>query len=468
MRRALLVADLVGLVAAFVIVESIYGHSGGIDRVDLLNEALIFLVSLPGWIVVAKIYGLYDRDEERTDHTTAEDMVDVFHLLTVGVWLLYGVTSVTGAASPTASKLFTFWLMGILLVASARVVARTHCRRDVAYLQNTVIVGAGDVGQLIARKLIQHPEYGINLVGFVDAQPKERRHDLRWLTILGDIDDVPIIVDQLDVERVIFAFSNGDHDRLIGLARELDEKGVQVDIVPRLFEIVGPSAQMHTIEGLPVLGLRPTRLPRSSFLLKRFADVVVAAVALALVSPLFAWIAFSIWRDSDGPVFFRQSRLGLNMEPFTVLKFRTMRHGTSSKEHEEHVRRLMTETTTQEKNGLFKLERADVVTPTGSWLRRTSLDELPQLINVLRGDMSLVGPRPCLLYETEHFQAHHFERFSVPAGITGLWQVTARAHSTFREALDMDVSYVRSWSLGLDLRLLCRTPLQMLRPGGTQ
>jgi lipopolysaccharide/colanic/teichoic acid biosynthesis glycosyltransferase len=122
---------------------------------------------------------------------------------------------------------------------------------------------------------------------------------------------------------------------------------------------------------------------------------------------------------------------------------------------------------TPEGNGLFKLERDDAITPFGHFLRKTSLDELPNFFNVLRGDMSLVGPRPCLQYETEHFQQHHFERFLVPAGITGLWQVTARAHATFGEALDMDVSYARNWSLGLDLWLLLRTPMHVLRRKGT-
>src|SRR5438105_7560567 len=118
-------------------------------------------------------------------------------------------------------------------------------------------------------------------------------------------------------------------------------------------------------------------------------------------------------------------------------------------------------------NGLYKLERGDSITRFGRWLRRTSLDELPQLLNVFLGEMSLVGPRPCIPYETEHFAAHHFERFSVPAGLTGLWQVTARARATFGESLDMDVAYVRGWSFGLDLRLLLKTPFQLLQPKGT-
>ena len=153
------------------------------------------------------------------------------------------------------------------------------------------------------------------------------------------------------------------------------------------------------------------------------------------------------------------------MKEFTALKFRTMKVDTDQSVHQDgdpadHVLRAPIAT---ENGGVYKLERADAVTKFGRRLRRTSLDELPQLINVLKGDMSLVGPRPCIPYETENFEPHHLERFAMPQGITGLWQVTARANCTYGEALDMDVAYVRGWSLGLDLRLLLRTPLQVLR-----
>ena len=166
-------------------------------------------------------------------------------------------------------------------------------------------------------------------------------------------------------------------------------------------------------------------------------------------------------------MFFRQQRLGQGRRVFTCLKFRTMRADTDPSVHEAYLRRALAGNATPEQDGLFKLDQADAVTPFGRFLRRTSLDELPQLLNVLRGDMSLVGPRPCLAYEADGFEPHHLERFDVPAGITGLWQVSARARSTFREALEMDVTYARNWSLWLDLRLLLRTPLQLLRPKGT-
>jgi len=180
-----------------------------------------------------------------------------------------------------------------------------------------------------------------------------------------------------------------------------------------------------------------------------------------------AYIAIRIRLDSPGPVLFRQTRLGLHMKEFTTLKFRTMKVDTDEAEHRAYIEQTMSSTAVSGNNGLFKLDRADAITGVGSWLRRTSLDELPQLINVLRGDMSLVGPRPCIPYEAESFEPHHLRRFSVPQGLTGLWQVTARASASYGEALDMDVAYARGWSLGLDLRLLCRTPLAVLRSKGT-
>jgi len=166
-------------------------------------------------------------------------------------------------------------------------------------------------------------------------------------------------------------------------------------------------------------------------------------------------------------VFFRQVRLGENQQAFTVLKFRTMVEGIDDAAHREYIRGIMDSAAAPGWNNLYKLDRPEAVTKFGSWLRRTSLDELPQLFNVLRGDMSLVGPRPCIPYEVELFEPHHFDRFSVPAGMTGLWQLIARGHATFKEALDLDVTYARNWSLRLDLQLLARTSLVFFHVGRT-
>jgi exopolysaccharide biosynthesis polyprenyl glycosylphosphotransferase len=466
-RRALLTADTLGLVGAFLAAEWLARVGGAAGSLDATGEMLAFVVTLPVWILVAKLHGLYERDEERLDHSTTGDFSAVFHMVTLCTWLVAVGSRVTGLFAPTAAKLVVFWALAIGFVTLGRMCARAVSRRRPAYLQNTIVVGAGEVGQLVARKLEQHPEYRLNLVGFVDSSPKERRPDLRHLPLLGEMDRLPALVRAHGVERVIFAFSNDHHEETIELIRALRGLRVQVDVVPRLFEVLGPNIGLHGVEGLPLIALPPARHSRPSRALKRALDLVGAVVGLLVASPLFAYAAWRIKRESPGPVLFRQPRLGFGMREFEVLKFRTMRADTDDAPHRAYIQRTMSAAATPNGNGIYKLDRSDAVTPFGRWLRRTSLDELPQLINVLRGEMSLVGPRPCIRYETESFAPHHFERFRVPAGITGLWQVTARAHATFGEALDMDVRYARGWSLRLDVELLCKTPLQLVRPRGT-
>lgn len=467
-RRKLMVADVLGLALAYALVQAFFGAAGGSDPVSSRVEIPLFVVSLPAWLVLARAMGLYDRDESRPEHTTPDDLVGVAQLVTMCVWLIFVISKVFAFADPDLGKWLIFWVLAISAVTIGRAAARLVARRSPNFVQNALIVGTDPTGQLAGRKIVQHPEYGIRLVGFVDGRPLPRRPELEGVPVLGDPDDLLDLVQTHEVDRVLVAFS-GPVDRvMMGLARRLQLLGVQVDTIPRLFEAVGPTARVHAIEGLPLVSLPPTRLDRDALLLKRVFDTAVAAVSLCVAWPVLLAIAAWIKLDSPGPVFFRQTRLGLNQRPFTALKFRTMRADTSSDEHRAYISRVMSADAEPEADGLYKLERRDTVTVAGRWLRRTSLDELPQLLNVLRGDMSMVGPRPCIPYETELFAPHHFERFSVPAGITGLWQVKARGKTTFVEALEMDVVYARSWSFWRDVVLLIETPLQMLRPRGAR
>jgi exopolysaccharide biosynthesis polyprenyl glycosylphosphotransferase len=459
--RSLLAADLLGLGLAYLLTTFVWGEAGAFGS---FHEILVFLATLPCWAIVAKLQGLYRSDEEHAAHSTADDVLGVFYLVTIGVWVLLVATRVGGRPNPSIYALMTFWALAICILPVARTIARRACKRARAYEQNTLIVGAGEVGQLIGRKLVGHPEYGANVVGFIDRAPRARRPDLpEHLAILGGIERLADIVKCLDVERVVIAFSNEPVSELLALLRRLRQFPIQIDLVPRLFELVGPRLTVHAVEGLPLLGLPPNRVSRTSRVLKRAIDVIGASIALVVLAPVFACIALRIRLDSDGPIFSRETRLGANMKEFTALKFRTMKAETDQSVHQAALPRLVpANADASENSGIDMLERADPVTNFGRRLRRSSLDQLPQLINVFKGDMSLVGPRPCIPYETEMFKPHHLERFSMPQGLTGLWQVTARANCTYGEALDMDIAYVRGWSLGLDLRLLLRTPLTVL------
>ena len=461
MRRMLLTSDVVGLGLSFALAEWIYQTTTHSGRFGVFGEAALFAVSLPLWVVMAKLYGLYDRDEERANHSTADDVVGVFHLITVGTWILFAGAYVTRFAHPELPKLLTFWGLAVVAVPLLRSISRSRCRRSVHYLQNTLIIGAGDVGQEIARKLLKHPEYGINLVGFIDGWPKERSDALAHLALLGDVDDVPKLVRLLDIERAIVAFSPNDRDELLGLVRKLNALDVQVDVVPRFYEVLSPAVDVHALEGLPLIGLRPPRLSRSSAFLKRWLDVLGALLGLVLLAPLGAAVALAIKIDSRGPVLFSQVRMGARDRTFRILKFRTMAIDADSRKAE--LAHLNKHAHDGGNARMFKIENDPRVTRVGRVLRRCSIDELPQLWNVLRGEMSLVGPRPLILDEHAFVTDWAERRLDLRPGITGLWQVLGRDAIPFDEMVKLDYQYVTSWTLAADVRLLLRTLPVVLR-----
>jgi exopolysaccharide biosynthesis polyprenyl glycosylphosphotransferase len=455
-RRSLVGADLLGLTVAFVVAElafpTMMNRAGALSQ---LTEYGCFALCLPVWIGAAKMYGLYDKDEERADHSTADDFAGVFHLATICAWLLYALSLLTYWFNPQFGKIFFWWLLAVAGVPLARLAARSFCRRQIHYLQNTIIVGAGDVGQTIARKLLKHPEYGINLVGFVDSRPKDRIAGLDHLTILGEQDQLIELTGLLDVERVIFAFSNDDHEGSLDLIRKLNDHDVQVDIVPRFFEVLSARIGLHSVEGVLMCGLPRTKLSRSSHLLKRIGDLALSALVLIVLAPVFAAVAIAIKVTSSGPVFFRQVRIGEGGRKFTIWKFRTMETDAEERKHEfAHLNKHLAPGGDPR---MFKIDGDPRVTQLGAFLRRWSLDELPQLINVLRGEMSLVGPRPLILEEADHVGDWAARRVDLKPGITGLWQVLGRDGIGFDEMVKLDYLYVTNWSVLTDLKLLART-----------
>jgi exopolysaccharide biosynthesis polyprenyl glycosylphosphotransferase len=462
-RRSLAAADLIGLVVAFLVAESvIHDSSGAPDALRGYTEYLVFLASLPGWVLLARQYGLYSLDEEHPAHSTADDVLGVFNMLTVGTWVFFVFTWLTDLAQPSVPKLVVFWACALVAISILRATARSICRRRDAYLQNTIVFGAGRVGQLVAKKLSQHPEYGVTVVGFVDDDAATvRQAHPEGMPVLGSSAQLAHLVRELQVERVIVAFPETSRADKVETIRALNEIGVHVDVVPDLFEIIDSQARTHAAEGLTLIGLRPARWERSSLLLKRTLDLTVSAVALVLLSPLFAAIAVAIVLDSRGPVFFRQVRIGTGERPFRMLKFRTMVADADA--HREELAHL-----NKHANGdprMFKIPDDPRVTRVGRILRAYSLDEFPQLVNVLRGEMSLVGPRPLVPDEHRHVSGWRRTRLQLKPGITGLWQVLGRDGIPFEEMVELDYRYVKYWSVTNDLKLIARTlPLLRRRP----
>jgi exopolysaccharide biosynthesis polyprenyl glycosylphosphotransferase len=460
----LLTADLLGLAVGFVVAEAVRGAGADlkVNKLSSADEFFVFLLSLPVCVLIARAYRLYDLDEERADHSTADEVARIFQFVTVSAWLVYLIAYVTQIAHPDYGKIAVFWAASIVAISFFRAGARALCRRSATYIQNTIIIGCGDVGQMVARKLLNHPEYGVHLVGFLDDDPRERLPAVSDIPVLGSMQQLREVIRKLRIERVIVAFSRASHEQTLELLRTSRDLDVQIDVVPRLFEMINPSVDMHSVEGLPLLSVPPARLSKTNRALKRALDIAIGVPSLILVSPVFLVIAIAIKIDSRGPIFFRQVRMGAKDGPFRMWKFRTMGQDADARKHE--VAHLNAYLEHSDEPVMFKAKDDPRITRVGGFLRRTSLDEFPQLINVVLGQMSLVGPRPLIPEEDGRIQHWRRRRLDLRPGMTGLWQVLGRNDIPFEEMLQLDYRYVTTWSMSGDLRILLRTAGVMVRP----
>jgi exopolysaccharide biosynthesis polyprenyl glycosylphosphotransferase len=455
LRRSLVAADLVGLAVAFLVVQAFVS---AFQERDLLIS-LLLLPGLAGWVLLAHTYGLYEHEEIGVARSTADDLPSVVMLSTLATWLGILVINAADLAHPRLHTTASFWLGSIVAIASARAVARAVVQRH-GVREPTVIVGTGRVGRRIAQKVGMRPEYGLELVGFVDDDPLELPADAP--PFLGDTSRLEQIVRAYRIERVIVAFSKLSGDEQVDLLRRCADLGVRVDIVPRMYEVIGSRTHFHDIAGIPLVSVQPPALSRSARMLKRGLDIAVAGIAVLLLSPFMLFAALRIKAGSEGPVLFRQERMGAGGRRFHILKFRSMYCDADERKAEVGHLNMHSE----EGPRMFKVSEDPRITPFGRFLRKWSLDELPQLLNVLRGEMSLVGPRPLILDEDENIVGHHRRRLNITPGVTGLWQVLGRSDIPFSEMVTLDYLYVTNWSLWGDIKLLARTvPVVLSRRG---
>jgi exopolysaccharide biosynthesis polyprenyl glycosylphosphotransferase len=273
----------------------------------------------------------------------------------------------------------------------------------------------------------------------------------------ADADQVLRAIHERDVHRVILAPGSGETDDMLDAIRQVKALGVRVSVLPRVLEVVGSSVEFDDVNGVPVLGVRSFGLSRSSLRVKRVTDVLGAAGALIVVTPLMCAIAMALRVTSTGPILFRQVRVGRDGRRFHLLKFRSMVDGA-----ENHKSALLHR---NESDGLFKIADDPRVTRLGRFLRKTSLDELPQLINVLRGEMSLVGPRPLVVDEDEKIVGWHRRRLHLTPGMTGPWQILGPARVSLMEMVNIDYLYVANWSFWTDVKIMLRTVAFVARAG---
>jgi len=366
------------------------------------------------------------------------------------------------------------WLGAIALLLARRVVTRA-CRRWLwsrgYFVDRVLVVGATPAGQRVMQAMTAHPALGYRVVGFADEVGQSDRRSLRTATEyrvvetdwLGPFDQVGQLVEDHEIDEVIIALSSADQDQVLGIVNQCRARDVSFKVVPDLFQLALDRVDLGEVAGIPLIGVRGASISGRSYQVKRAMDVALTLLLLSVMALPMAIIAFLIRRDSSGPVFVRQRRIGRDGRPFLLLKFRTMVDGAE---------RLRADLMASHVAGgevdarLFKVPNDPRLTLVGRQLRRLSLDELPQLIQVLRGEMSVVGPRPPLPEEVEGYEEWHRQRLMVTPGLTGLWQVNGRSHLSFDEMVRLDLYYAEHWSPWLDIKIVLRTIPAVLTGNG--
>jgi exopolysaccharide biosynthesis polyprenyl glycosylphosphotransferase len=438
-RRALAFADILAATCAILVALPGLG-ADGVTPLAVVGYSLSV-------VLVGKVAGLYDRDQHLIRKTTLDEAPDLFRVATLYTLIVFigGDQIVHGPLG--SDQGLGLWALLFIFMLVFRATAR-RIARWLAPEERCLLLGDHEAGAWLASKIANSHGLKAQIVGRVALDPDPP--GANGLPILGEFDTLGVVLAAQDIDRVIIAPGESQSDHILDAVRLVKALGVKVSVLPRLFEVMGSSVEFDDIDGAAVLGLRGYGLSRSSGILKRSLDLVGSALGIVLIAPLLAMIAIAIKLDTRGPVFFRQRRMGRLNTPFDMLKFRTMVDGAESQKaallaHNEAG------------GGLFKIEADPRITRVGRFLRRTSLDELPQLFNVLRGDMALVGPRPLVMDEDARIDGWRRRRLLLTPGMTGLWQVFGSARIPMHEMVKIDYMYGANWSLWLDVKILLRT-----------
>jgi exopolysaccharide biosynthesis polyprenyl glycosylphosphotransferase len=447
-RRMLLFADGLAVLCAFALTMTLSSRS--------LQLTWVSILALVMYLTGAKLLGLYDRDETLLRKTTLDEAPKLFQLATMCVFVawLTGALIVTGPIDrPEALFL---WLVLVSLLVCMRTCARAIALR-IAPAERCLLIGDDAAARTIRSRLGEHGGIRAQVVAHLDldkiAPWSTDAHSASKLLEVRDL------ARTLDVHRAIVAPRTADAGEVLDLVRTLKAAGVRVSVLPRLLEVIGSSVEFDDLHGVTVMGVRRFELTRSSAAVKRTFDVVCASIGLLAMAPLMLVAAVAIKLDSRGPVFFRQLRVGRHGERFHILKVRTM--VANAEELKDSLRPR-----NEAQGGLFKIADDPRVTRVGSFLRKTAMDEVPQLLNIIKGQMSLVGPRPLIVEEDVRVQGWHRRRLELTPGMTGPWQILGPARVPLTEMVAIDYLYVANWSLWTDLKILLRTvPYVMGRRG---
>ena len=447
-RRLLVASDLASVSVAAFIAVNLLGRS------DSLR--LSALVALPVVVLIGKLGGRYDRDENLLNKTTLEEAPGLFQFATLVALVVWLAEPLFVGGEVGRDQVLGLW--GLLFVGM--IAARTGARRlarSVTPPERCLVLGNAKDSERISHKLVADRATSASVVGRIPFDGDERANG-HSPAVVGSMSTLGLVLEELDVDRIVIAPGASDSERILDAIRHARALGVKVSVLPRLFEVVGSSVEFDSVEGAPLLGLKPEGLTRSSQVLKRGMDIAGAAAGLLVLAPLMGWIALAIKLNSPGPVLFRQKRIGREGAEFEMLKFRTMCVG--AEERKDSLRG------DNEADGLFKIGDDPRITRVGRFLRGLSLDELPQLVNVFKGEMSLVGPRPLVPDEDRQIEGWGRRRLHVAPGMTGVWQLFGPTRIPMHEMVKLDYVYGAHWSVWLDVKILLRTiPHALARRG---
>jgi exopolysaccharide biosynthesis polyprenyl glycosylphosphotransferase len=430
----------------------------GVDPAN--NVPYSVYLPMAGLLTIVLIFanrheGAYDFSRNRS---LSRDLYGVLNATTTAIMLL--VVLVFFYRRLFYSRIIFIYAGFLILVflglaRVARHAILTRMRQTGRGVDRVLIVGAGEVGRAVMRNIIAEPELGYRVIGFLDDDPAKASTNIGPIKALGPIENVPQIIKENAIDVVMVTLPWQYHLKIIRLVGEAEHIGIRAAVVPDLFQLSMGGVLVEEINGIPLISIKQTALTGMNQVVKRIFDLLVSVPLGILTSPLWLAAAVAIRLDSPGPILFRQVRVGRHGELFTFFKFRSMRQDAEAEL--EKLRAL------NEASGpLFKIRDDPRQTRVGRFIRQTSIDELPQLLNVLRGEMSLVGPRPGLPSEVAQYQDWQRRRLDIQPGMTGLWQVRGRSDLTFDEMVMLDIYYGENWSLGTDVQILVRTVPQAL------
>lgn len=442
-------ATCAALIAAWVIrFETVWPIPLGPQ--PLGNYASLLPVVFVLWPVVFYFHRLYQL---RRDRSSIDEALAIVMAASLATLLLVGLLSFWRAWSFNRALLILFLLLDILLVALGRFAIWRYLEKVWAAgvgVRRALVVGVGNAGRAIADKLLDHPAAGLKPVGFVDDDASKRGDEYRGLAVLGTTADVRALIERHEIDTIFLALPVEAYRTMLGILKDVGNEMVDIRFVPDLFQFVTFKAGVEDFDGLPVINLTQRPLEGWNSLVKRTMDIVLSAIGLVALAILLPFVALAIWLEDRGPVFYTQERMGLDGRLFRILKFRSMRVGA------------------EDGTGAVWAKEGDTRrTRVGAFLRSSSLDEVPQLVNIFKGDMSLVGPRP----ERPEFVREFKEKFPqymlrhrVRAGLTGWAQVHGwRGNTSLSKRVEYDLYYIENWSLALDLQILWRTATRSFR-----